>query len=176
MNNQIGSERNNVHAYQNVLNGEIKKGIALELKLSDFQHSNDKLIQNIDSTSKALKIAKNDLKQASAVKTSIDTTFTEKIIRDTINSNCDFVLDKKLNAETTIDIKSIGDSISIKLKIDNIQYLYIYSKKEYRNYRKNWLSRLFHWDWKKDMVFRYEIKNSNPLIEVTDIRVINIKE
>ena len=176
---EIGSLTNNVRAYEDLKSNNR----VLQLKLSDLKNSNDKMIQSLDSTRNALKLAKKDLKQASAIKTSINTEFTDKIKRDSIKIkadstiiNCDFTFKKELNAETSIDINVIGDSIKVKLDIENIQYLFVYSKKEWRNHRKNWFDRLFHWDWKKDLIFRYEIENSNDLIKIEDTRIINIKE
>lgn len=176
---EIGRVTNNYKAYQDLESNNR----VLQLKLSDLRNSNDKMIQSLDSTRNALKLAKKDLKQASVVKTSIDTEFTEKITRDSIKTktdsiivNCDFTLNKQLNSETNVDIKSVGDSITVKLKIQNTQYLFVYSSKEWRNERKNWFDRLFHWDWKKDLIFRYEITNSNPLIEIQDTRIIEIQD
>lgn len=168
---EIGSLTNNVRAYEDLKSNNR----VLQIKLSDLRGSNDKMIQSLDSTRKALKLIKKDLKQASVIKTSVDTEFVDKIIIDTI-ANCDFTLNKQLNVETSINIKVVNDSIRVKLNLSNTQYLFVYSKKEYRNFRKNWFDRLFHWDWKKDMIFRYEIKNSNDLIKIEDTRIINIKE
>ena len=176
---EIGSLTNNVRAYEDLKSNNR----VLQLKLSDLRDSNDKMIQSLDSTRNALKLAKKDLKQASAIKTSIKTEFVDVIKRDSSKIkadstviNCDFTLNKKLNSETSVDINVIGDSIKVKLFISNTQYLFIYSKKEWRNHRKNFFDRLFHWDWKKDLIFRYEIQNSNDLIKVEDTRIINIKE
>lgn len=169
---EIGSLTNNVRAYENME----ENNRVLQLKLSDLRDSKDKLIHSLDSTRNALKLSKKDLKHTSAVKTKIEKEVDITIPKDTSILNCDFSVNKYLNSETSVSVSRTDSIVKVKLIIKNTQYLFVYSSKEWRNNRKNWFDRLFHWDWKKDAIFRYEIENSNPLIEVEDTRIIEIKE
>ena len=47
-------------------------------------------------------------------------------------------------------------------------------KKEYRNKYKNGWVRFWHFDWKRIRTKKYQIVNSNPIIKVTDTRVIEL--
>jgi len=57
------------------------------------------------------------------------------------------------------------------LDIRNTQYLYMYHTREYKN-KKCFLARLFTLDFKKVNKYKYKIKNTNDLIQTTDVRVI----
>lgn len=63
------------------------------------------------------------------------------------------------------------DTVSVRLKLENTQYLYTYSTKEYKN-KKNFFQRLFTLDWKKVKKYKYKIINSNDLIKTDSVRVI----
>ena len=47
-------------------------------------------------------------------------------------------------------------------------------KKEYKNFYKNGWVRFWHFDWRRIRIKKYQVVNSNPLIKVTDTRVIEI--
>lgn len=172
----IGSLTNNVRAYEDLKSNNR----TLQLTVSDLRHSKDSVVQRLDSVRNELKTARNDLKRASAVVTTIRETVEIPIVRDSIIyrdlGDCDFIVNKLVNAETSVAVKRIDDLVTVDLSINNTQYLYVFTSKEWRNYRRNWFDRLFHWDWKKDAISRYDIVNSNPIIEVTDTRVIEIIE
>ena len=166
---------NNNIQYLSIMNDYGIEKRALQLKLSDLNTSNDKLIQEINNSAKRLKVAQNSLKSAAIIKTSIDTILVTKVEPiDTLA--CDFTATLEPNSLTTIIIERKSDSLYCKPNIENQVSLLNYNKKEYRNQRKNWLSRLIHWDWKKDEIDRYELENTNNLIKNTDVRVIKIVE
>jgi len=39
-------------------------------------------------------------------------------------------------------------------------------------YRKGFFDRLFHWDWKKDKIYKGKVTNDNDKIKITDTRFI----
>lgn len=57
------------------------------------------------------------------------------------------------------------------IDLRNTQYLYTYKTREYKN-KKNFFQRLFTFDWKKVDRYKYEIVNSNDLIQEGDIRIV----
>ena len=89
-----------------------------------------------------------------------DTTYTDSI---------------KYNDLTTVVYTISKDSVNIGLTIKNTQYLFVYSTKEYKN-KKSFLKRLFTLDFKKIWKYKYEIVNSNDLINTDDVRVIEIRK
>jgi hypothetical protein len=158
----------------------------LTLKLGDLSQYNDSLLHNIDSLQNTLKMAKNSLKQATAIQEVLRDTFVTEITNENTNNTtnidsvrsdiCDFCTVITPNELTTIQVCKEGDSLTVMPSIRNELYVYIGENKVYRNRRKNWLSRLFHWDWKKDRILNYEIVNTNPLITIEKARVINLDD
>lgn len=59
----------------------------------------------------------------------------------------------------------------MKLDLKNTQYLYVFKKKQYKN-KKNFIQRLFTFDWKKEVRYKYDIVNTNDLINTNDVRVV----
>ena len=98
-----------------------------------------------------------------------DTT-TVKIITKEV----DFTKELKLNSLTTITVSRKDSILTTILDLKNQQILIVEEKKEYRNKYKNLWKRFWHFDWKRDRVQKYQIKNTNDLINVTDTRVIKV--
>lgn len=141
----------------------------LQFTLDDYKETNDSLITEIKATQKKLKIKEKELRQTQMQKQEIkhDTTVIVK-------SN-DFELVIKPNSLTSIIINKQDSLLTHQLDIKNTQTLYVTNKRVYRNSYKNWFVRLFHFDFKKKNDFRYQIHNSNDLIEITDSRMIELK-
>ena len=78
-----------------------------------------------------------------------------------------------MNDLTTVYYTITNDSISIGLDIRNTQYLYTFVDRHYKN-KKSFIKRLFTFDFKKVNSYKYEIVNTNDLINTDDVRVIEI--
>lgn len=168
---EIAMLTNNVKQYESLAGGLAKDNRVLELKLGDLSHSNDSLVQMLDSTRKVLKIKDKQLKMAMSMSTVIrDTAIVE--LPDTVN--CNFNETLKPNALTTYRISRVGNKLEHIAEIFNVQDLFVITNKEYRRQYKNFFIRLFHLDFKKDEINRYKIVNTNPSITVLDTRIINI--
>ena len=81
----------------------------------------------------------------------------------------------KYNNLTTVYYTIGKDTVSIGLKLENDQYLYVYTTKEYKN-KKSFIKRLFTFDFKKVTKTKYEIYNTNDLIKSSDVRVVEAKD
>ena len=168
---EIAMLTNNVKQYESLAGGLAKDNRVLELKLGDLSHSNDSLVQVLDSTRKALKIKDKQLKLAMTISTVMrDTTVVQ--LHDTVN--CDFSETLKPNALTTYKISRVGINLEHIAEIFNVQDLFVLTSKEYRRQYKNFFARLLHLDFKRDEIYRYKIVNTNPEIKVLDTRVIKI--
>ena len=168
---EIAMLTNNVKQYESLAGGLTKDNRVLELKLGDLSHSNDSLVQMLDSTRKVLKIKDKQLKMAMSMSTVVrDTSFVT--LPDTVS--CNFNETLKPNALTTYKISRVGNKLEHIAEIFNVQDLFVITNKEYRRQYKNFFIRLFHLDFKKDEVNRYKIVNTNLSITVLDTRVINI--
>lgn len=171
----IGLEISNRKQYESLYSNTVNDNRLLRLNISDLSHSKDSLVQSLQKTRDSLKIKDNELKQAMSVKTIIRDTIVGNL-PDTTKTVVNFTIKLEPNTQTTFTITRKDSLITCIPEIYNTQELFTYSKKEYRNPDKNFFQRLFTWDWKKDVIERYNIINSNPLIQVTDTRVIKIKE
>ena len=87
-----------------------------------------------------------------------DTTYTDSI---------------KYNPLTTVYYTIGKDTVNIGIDVENDQYLYIYTTKEYKN-KKNFIKRLFTWDWKRIEKHKYVNVNTNDLFQSNNIRIVEV--
>lgn len=169
---QVGIAMNNAKVWADIANQNRNEARILELKIEDFKNSNDSLIQVTRDQQKKLKIKDKQLRQVAS---------NETVIRDTItqvlpSKEKDFCVELKPNQLTTITVARKDSIFTHTMEILNHQDLFIYEDKVYRRHYKNWFQRLLHFDFKKDKISKYQIVNSNDLIQVIDTRVIHISE
>lgn len=165
----LGSAKNNVVAYQNMLSNRRDENRVLQLTIEDFKQSNDSLIMELSKTKDQLKIKDKKLKEALKVSTVLTDTLIQKVPIDR-----DFSTVIQPNALTTFKITRKDTSLTCIPEIYNHQDIFITEEKVYRNKYKNFFQRLIHFDFKKDKVEDYKIVNSNDLIRVLDTRIIKI--
>ena len=142
----------------------------LKLTIDQFKETKDSLITEVKDLQKELKIKDKELQQTQIVKQEIkhDTTVI-------VRSN-DFKLEIKPNNLTSILINKKDSLLTHELSIKNAQTLFITNDRVYKNKYKNWFIRLLHFDFKKKNNIRYQIHNSNNLIEITDSRMIELNK
>lgn len=167
-NRQIDRITNNTLFYQEQLSDKDKEIRTLNLTIDEFKNTNDSIIQNIVNIQEELKIKDKELKQAQSQnqEINIDTTI--------VVGDKDFEKEIKPNELTSLIIIKKDSILTAKISIQNTQTLFISNKREYKNQYKNWFRRLIHFDFKKKDVYKYQIHNSNPLIEVKETRLITI--
>lgn len=167
-NRQIDRITNNILFYQEQLSDKDKEIRTLNLTIDEFKNTNDSIIQNIVNIQEELKIKDKELKQAQSQnqEINIDTTI--------VVGDKDFEKEIKPNELTSLIIIKKDSILTAKINIQNTQTLFISNKREYKNQYKNWFRRLIHFDFKKRDVYKYQIHNSNPLIEVKETRLITI--
>ena len=165
---RLDKVHSNYEFYMNVAANKETENKILQLTIDDYKETNDSLINEIKITQKKLKIKEKELKQTQLQKQQVkhDTTIIVK-------SN-DFKLEIKPNSLTSITINKQDSILTHTLDIKNQQTLFITNKKVYKNKYKNWFIRLLNFDFKKKNDIRYQIHNSNDLIQVTDSRMIEI--
>lgn len=167
---ELARVTNNYEYYSNLANKESNKNRILQFTLNEFQQNNDSLINEIKITQKKLKIKDKDLNQVQVITTEIKTD-TAIVVKEV---NFDKII--RPNNLTSIQIIKKDSILHVKLDIKNSQTLFIAHKKEYRNKYKNWFKRLLKFDFKRDVVYSYQISNSNDLINVTESRIIDISK
>lgn len=169
-NREIDIITNNIRAYEEIVSNAQDNSRVLQLTIDELNHSKDSLIQQVNKVKKELKIKDKNLTDASVINTqindSVKTVIKEKLI--------DFNEELKLNDLTTIIVSRKDSILTAKIDIKNQQIIFVEDKKEYKRFYKNWLLRFFHFDFKKVRIKNYQIVNSNPLIKVTDTRIIEL--
>ena len=165
--------QNNIEAYQGSLQESWQANNVLRLDINELQTYNDKLLHDLDSVRNKLKIKDAQLTAAATQKQIIDVKDSMGVRGDLIQILKDTVYTDtlKYNDLTKVYYTIGKDTVSIGLNIQNEQYLYIYSTREYKN-KKSFLKRLFTFDFKKVNKYRYQIVNTNDLINTSDVRVI----
>lgn len=172
LDNELANALSNSKAWENIANSNNENNNTLELTIQGYKNSNDSLIRIINDQQEKLKIKDNQLRQITSTETIIRDTIVEKIpINDT-----NFTIELKPNQLTTITVSRKDSILTHTMEILNRQDLFVYTEKVYRKQYKNFFQRLIHLDFKKDKINRYQIVNSNDLINVTDTRVINISK
>lgn len=169
-NREIDRVTNNTLFYQEQLSDKDEEIRTLNLSIDEFKNTNDSIIQNIVNIQEELKIKDKELKQAQSQnqEINIDTTI--------VVGDKDFEKEIKPNELTSLIIIKKDSILTAKISIKNSQTLFISNKREYKNQYKNWFRRLIHFDFKKKDVYKYQIHNSNPLIEVKETRLITIND
>lgn len=169
-NAELNRATSNVRAYQDLVSNNQERNRTLQLTIEELNHSNDSLLLQLKQTQKELKIKDKNLTDASVINTEIKDSVKTVIKKEAI----DFEEELKLNPLTTIIVRRKDSILTAKIDLKNQQTILIYKKKEYKNFYKNGWVRFWHFDWRRIRIKKYQVVNSNPLIKVTDTRVIEI--
>lgn len=167
---EIDRITNNIRAYEDIAFNKEKQNRVLQLTIEELNTSKDSLIQQIKSTQKEYKIKDKNLTNVSVINTEIKDS-TKTVIK---YKTVDFKEELKLNSLTTIIVSRKDSILKATLDIKNQQILFVEEKKEYKNKYRNAFVRFFHFDWKRIRTKKYQIVNSNPIIKVTDTRIIEL--
>ena len=168
-NKEIDRLNNNILYYQEQQDTLQNDNRVLRLTVDEFKDSKDSIVQQLNKVRKELNIKDKQLEQAQSQ--------TQQIIVDTaiVVKENNFKEVIRPNELTSIIIAKTDSILTAKIDIKNTQTLFLSSKKVYKRQYKNWFRRLLKFDFKKQRVYRYTIKNSNELIKVTDTKLITLE-
>ena len=167
----LETAQNNIEAYQGLLSDSQQASNVLKLTVEQLQNSNDSVLHKLDSVRNELKIKPKHLHTA-ATQTQVLNVIGSKgvggniIVKDSIYT--DSIL---YNPLTKVKYTIGNDTVNIAIDLQNEQYLYIYTKREYKN-KKNFFKRLFTFDFKKVTKYKYNIVNTNDLLKSKDVRIV----
>ena len=164
---------NNIEAYQDELDDSQQASGVLMLDMKKLKDYNDKLVHQLDSISKKHNIKSSEILTAATQKQIIDVNKSKGVRGDIITILKDSTYKDSLQYNNLTKVYyTIGkDSVNIKLDVKNTQFLYVYKHKQYKN-KKNFFQRLFTFDWKKEIRYKYKIVNTNDIMKEDSIRVI----
>ena len=170
---ELEMAQNNIEAYQGLLDSSQQANNVLKLDIKDLKNQNDAALHRLDSIRNKLKIKPKTVKTAATQTQSIDVTQSKGVGGDIISILKDTVYKDSINYNdlTTVYYTIGKDTVSIGLKLENDQYLYVYNTKEYKN-KKSFIKRLFTFDFKKITKTKYIIYNTNDLIKTDSVRVV----
>ena len=163
--------QNNVEAYQELYNDSQQASNVLKLTVEQLQNSKDSVIQKLDSVRKELKIKPKQMKTAATQTQVINVIKSKGVKGDILVKDTIYTDSIQYNPLTTVHYTIGKDTVSIGLNVENTQYLYIYTTKEYKN-KKNFIKRLFTLDFKKVKKYKYKIVNTNDLLKNDDVRIV----
>lgn len=163
--------QNNVEAYQELYNDSQQASNVLKLTVEQLQNSKDSVIQKLDSVRKELKIKPKQVKTAATQTQVINVIKSKGVKGDILVKDTIYTDSIQYNPLTTVHYTIGKDTVSIGLNVENTQYLYIYTTKEYKN-KKNFIKRLFTLDFKKIKKYKYKIVNTNDLLKNDDVRIV----
>ena len=167
----LETAQNNIEAYQGLLSDSQQASNVLKLTVEQLQNSNDSVLHKLDSVRNELKIKPEQLHTA-ATQTQVLNVIGSKgvggniIVKDSIYT--DSIL---YNPLTKVKYTIGNDTVNIAIDLQNEQYLYVYTKREYKN-KKNFFKRLFTLDFKKVTKYKYNIVNTNDLLKSKDVRIV----
>ena len=167
----LETAQNNIEAYQGLLSDSQQASNVLKLTVEQLQNSKDSILHKLDSVRKELKIKPKQIHTA-ATQTQVLNVIGSKgvggniIVKDSIYT--DSIL---YNPLTKVKYTIGNDTVNIAIDLRNEQYLYVYTKREYKN-KKNFFKRLFTLDFKKVTKYKYDIVNTNDLLKSKDVRIV----
>lgn len=167
--------QNNIEAYQGIVNNAQQANNVLKLDIAQLQHTNDSIINKLDSVRKTIKVKPKDIRTAATQTQIINVTKSKGVGGKIIVKDSIYKDSIQYNDLTKVYYTIGKDTVSIALDIKNTQYLYVYTKKQYKN-KKSFLKRLFTLDFKKIKIYKYQIINTNDLLKTSDVRVIESSE
>ena len=174
---QLNYATNNIEAYQGIINDTQQANNVLRLDLKKLDEYNDSILNELDKVRKQNNIKSKEITTAATQRQTLNVSKSKGvggdltvILKDTIYKDT-----IKYNDLTTISYTIGKDTVNIGVDLQNTQYLYVYTTKEYKN-KKNFLQRLFTFDWKKIKKYKYKIVNTNDLLKSEDVRVVESNE
>lgn len=169
--------QNNIEAYQGSLAGSQQANNVLKLTVDELQTQNDKLVRDLDSVMHKLNIKEKQVSVAATQTHVINVNGSKGVQGDiiTILKDTTYRDSIKCNDLTTIRYTIGKDTIDIDVDIRNTQYLYLYTNREYKN-KKSFIKRLFTFDFKKVNRYKYAIENTNDLLKLQDVRIVEVKQ
>ena len=167
----LETAQNNIEAYQGLLGDSQQASNVLKLTVEQLQNSKDSILHKLDSVRKELKIKPKQIHTA-ATQTQVLNVIGSKGVGGNIIVKDSLYTDSILyNPLTKVKYTIGNDTVNIAIDLRNEQYLYVYTKREYKN-KKNFFKRLFTLDFKKVTKYKYNIVNTNDLLKSKDVRIV----
>lgn len=180
--NKMLSERletayTNIEAYQDIVSGNTQNNAVLKLTVDQLKHSNDSLIQQLDSVISQNKIKKSSINTAATQTQIVYVNKSKGVQGDLIEVLKDSTYTDSIqyNDLTTVYYTIGKDTVDVTIDLQNTQYLITHKSREWKN-KKKFFKRLTTLDFKKVWRYKYDIINTNDLIKTSDVRIVEITQ
>ena len=167
----LETAQNNIEAYQGLLSDSQQASNVLKLTVEQLQNSNDSVLHKLDSVRNELKIKPKQLHTAATQTQVLNVIGSKGVGGNIIVKNSIYTDSILYNPLTKVKYTIGNDTVNIAIDLQNEQYLYVYTKREYKN-KKNFFKRLFTLDFKKVTKYKYNIVNTNDLLKSKDVRIV----
>lgn len=172
---KISNLTTNINAYALENSKNKTNYTAFKMTIDDLQLSNDTLMHKLDSMRKQLKIKDKQLKNILYTKTIIHDTITN-IVNSEIFKKDTFCLTFISNPNTKITFCRKDSIVTCIPDIENEYYVITSKKKEYVNQHKTFIRRLLKFDFRKHIILKIDVVNTNPDIKIKTNRFVEIIE
>jgi len=173
LNQEYEDISNNYHAYQNLYEGQLKENNLLKMTEHELKNSHDSLLRELgrfaEENRKLKKMKDPQIMQG------ISQTIHDTITIEVPVELPEFEVCKQLNEETEICVNGHDTVLDILPDISNTIKIEIGVNRVYKNTYKNGWCRFWHFDYKKINSYEYQLDQSNDLIQLTDIKIVEIK-
>lgn len=174
LNQEIEDLKGNYEAYVNLYNGELAANNLLKLSEHELKNAKDSLLRELGyfiEENRRLKKLKTPIIVGGVTQTIVDS-----IIIEVPAELPPFDVTKTLNPETIIRVQGEDSILNIIPNISNTLMIEIGVNRVYKNsYPTKW-SRFWNFDWKKVNSYEYQLEQSNDLVKLNDVKIINIKD
>jgi len=174
LNSEIEVLNGNYKSYVNLYNGELAANNILRLSESELKQSKDSLLSELGKyveENRKLKKLKTPQTVGGIVQTVHDTIEIEVPV-----NLPPFDVTKILNKETEIRVQGCDTILNVIPNISNTIKLEIGVNRVYKNTYPNGWVRFWHFDWKKVNSYEYQLDQSNELIKLKDVKIVNIED
>ena len=123
--------QNNIEAYQGSLAGSQQANNVLRLDIETLSQQNDKLLQNLDSVRKELKIKSKQISTAATQTQVLDVNGSKGVGGDlsVILKDTTYTDSIQYNDQTKVYYTIGKDTVNVVIDLNNTQYLYTYTTK-----------------------------------------------
>lgn len=176
---QIEIERleSNISVYKGAITYENIEKQTLRLTIDELKKDTTELVSKIKQYQKELKVKDRELRNVIYTKTVLEAKVEEKLDSTEFHKlKTDLTIEKiiKPNDLTSIHITLKDSLLGVQLDAQDKLYIYHYQKMLWRE--PNFWKRLFLFRWSKKADNRYNLKNENSLIKITETQYITIEE
>jgi hypothetical protein len=168
---------NNNRAYEDEILGYKNKGGVYNFTIDQIKTSLDSTVLRLNEVRQELGIKDRQLQEMGAVRVGLKESVEIDVYMDRDSSfdagYCDFNIKYEFNEWTKLDLELVSGKLQAGIDIRDNYYLFIYSRKEWKE--PKFVRRLVKFKWGKYDLDKFELKNDNELNKIEEVKVVRVK-